>query len=83
MNRSAIGFTAFPEYPETEHFPLTPGQETIVSRSTRVRLFTVFIAAMPSAPPSFAAVAGTSMLPMFGVIFASTGSFVPRFAAAV
>ena len=83
MKRRAIGFTALPEYPPTADLPLMSGVGTKLSRSTFVMLLTVFIAAMPSAPAFTAAIAGISILVILGVIFASTGSFVPRLTAAV
>ena len=43
----------------------------------------VFIAAIPVAPASIAAIAGTSMRPTLGVIFAKIGSFVPFLVAFV
>ena len=46
-------------------------------------LLTVFIAEMPSAPAFTAAIAGSSILVTFGVIFASIGLDVPFLAAAV
>ena len=83
MNRSAIGFTAAPEYPPMMDLPCTEGSADSVSISTPVMELIVLIAAMPSAPPRFAARAIGTMSVMFGVSFASTGSEVPFFAARV
>jgi len=46
-------------------------------------LLIVLMAAMPSAPPRFAASAASLMRATLGVSFASTGIVQPRFAAAV
>ncbi|MPN14705.1 hypothetical protein SDC9_162032 [bioreactor metagenome] len=83
INLSAIGFTAFPEYPETADFLLTDCLGSILSRSRPVMLLIVLIAASPSAPDSTAAIAGISMFPMLGVILARMGRFVPNLTALV
>ena len=48
INLSAIGFTAFPEYPETEDLPFTEGCDDISERSKPVSDFIVFIAVIAS-----------------------------------
>ena len=73
MKRSAIGFTAAPEYPEMEDFPFTTGMPVMFSKSMFVMDLSVLIADTEAAPPSIAAIAGTSMLVMFGVILAMNG----------
>ena len=78
-----MGLTAFPEYPETALSPDTSILGFLQSRDSPVMLLTVFIAAIPSAPALTAAIAGISICPMLGVIFASTGKCVPLLTAAV
>ena len=77
INLKAIGLTAFPEYPDTEDFPLTMGSPINLLRSIPVILLTVLIADIPVAPPSIEAIAGNDILPIFGVILARNGREVP------
>ena len=76
INLSAIGFTAAPEYPDIADFPFTTGIPVLKFISRFVIDFTVLIAAIPFAPPSIAALAGISIFPRFGVIFAIIGNLV-------
>ena len=63
--------------------PDTSGPDAKVSRLIFIILFIVFIAAIPVAPFSIAAIAGTSIFVIFGVILARIGSVVPLLVAAV
>ena len=75
MNLIAIGRTEFPEKPPTATLPL-PG-------SISIRLFMVFMAAIPSAPPLTDASAAGLIMPTFGVSLERMGRFVPLRAAFV
>ena len=71
--RSAIGRTAFEEYPPGVVYPSTVGSGRNVSRFTPVTLRIVLIALTPWQPARNAARVGSSMRVMLGVIFAQTG----------
>ncbi len=70
---SAMGFTAGPQYPPFVDASPTRGKGTIRSRSTPMRLLIVLMSETPSAPPSRAARAASTMSPVFGVNLTRTG----------
>ena len=83
IKRRAMGFTAFPLYPPTADMPCTAGAETYVWAFTAIILLMVLMAAIPFAPPRFAASAAGLIFATFGVSLARIGIDAPRRAAAV
>ena len=79
MNRRAIGRTAFPRIAgHAAQSGMTTGRAVSAFSSIRVIHLMVLMAAIPVAPPSWAASATGVICPIFGVIFASIGRWVPR-----
>ena len=70
-----IGLTAGPQYPPCEPVPPVLGEIDMESRSMPMIELMVLISDTASAPPFFAARAGSRMSEMFGVSFTMTGIF--------
>lgn len=70
---SAMGLTALEEYPPGVEYPSTQGSGRRDDRLTPITDAMVLMADTPSHPAASAALAGSRMSVMLGVIFAQTG----------